>query len=35
MFTKKVQDAINQQINAEIYSSYLYLSMGAHFESVN
>ena len=35
MFTKKVQDAINQQINAELYSSYLYLSMGAHFETVN
>ena len=35
MFTKKVQDAINQQINAELFSSYLYLSMGAHFETVN
>lgn len=35
MFTKKVQDAINEQINAELYSSYLYLSMGAHFETVN
>lgn len=35
MFTKKVQDAMNQQINAELYSSYLYLSMGAHFETVS
>ncbi len=35
MFTKKVQDAINQQINAELYSSYLYLSMAAHFETVS
>ena len=25
-------DAINEQINAELYSSYLYLSMSAYFE---
>jgi len=24
---KEMQDAINEQINAEIYSAYLYLSM--------
>ncbi len=35
MLPKKLQDAINQQINHEIYSSYLYLGMSAHFESVN
>jgi len=35
MFTKKVHDACNQQINHEHYSSYLYLSMAAHFESAN
>jgi ferritin len=35
MLSKKLQDAINQQINHELYSSYLYLSMSAHFESVN
>jgi len=27
MIGKKMQDAINKQINAEIYSAYLYLSM--------
>jgi ferritin len=31
----KIQDAFNGQINAEIYSSYLYLSMSAYFESQN
>jgi ferritin len=30
-----MEKAINDQINAELYSSYLYLSMAAHFESVN
>lgn len=35
MLTKKLQDALNQQINHEIFSSYLYLAMSAHFESVN
>lgn len=29
MLSKKVQEAINAQINAEQYSSYLYLSMAA------
>lgn len=28
-------EAINRQINAELYSSYLYLSMAAYLESVN
>ena len=35
MLSKKMQDAFNQQINAELYSSYLYLSLAAHFESAN
>lgn len=35
MVPKKIQDALNQQINAELYSSYLYLAMSAHFESMN
>jgi ferritin len=35
MLNKKMQDALNQQINAEMFSSYLYLAMSAHFESVN
>ncbi|MFV9691532.1 MAG: ferritin [Desulfobacteria bacterium] len=35
MLNDKMQEAINSQINAEIYSSYLYLSMSAYFESIN
>lgn len=31
MLSKKVEDALNKQINAEFWSSYLYLSMSAHF----
>jgi len=30
-----VEKAINEQINAELYSAYLYLSMAAYFESIN
>ena len=33
MLNAKVQEAFNQQINAELFSEYLYLSMAAHFES--
>ena len=35
MLSKKVQKAINEQINAELYSAYLYLSMSAWFDSMN
>ena len=35
MISKKIEQAINDQINAELYSAYLYLSMVAYFESVN
>jgi ferritin len=35
MIKEKIQDALNKQINAELYSSYLYLSMSAYFESIN
>lgn len=35
MLPKKIQDSLNKQINNEFYSSYLYLSMAAHFESAN
>jgi ferritin len=35
MIAKKTQDALNSQINEELYSSYLYLSMVAYFESIN
>lgn len=35
MLSKKMEKAINKQINAEFYSSYLYLAMSAYFESQN
>ncbi len=33
MFSKKIERAFNEQINAEIHSYYLYLSMSAWFTS--
>jgi len=30
-----MQPALNEQLNAELYSSYLYLSMSSYFKSVN
>jgi len=35
MLSNKMEAAINQQINAEMYSSYLYLSMATYFESIS
>lgn len=35
MLSKKMEDALNQQINAEMYSAYLYFSMSAYFTSLN
>lgn len=35
MLNKKVLDALNKQLNAELYSSYEYLSMAAFFEEQN
>ncbi len=35
MLSKKMEDAFNEQINAELYSAYLYLAMAAYFESLN
>lgn len=35
MISSAMQKAINEQINKELYSSYLYLSMAAHFENEN
>ncbi len=35
MLSEKMLKALNQQINAELYSSYLYLSMSAYFQSTN
>ena len=33
MLNQKLQDALNEQINAELFSAYLYLSMAQHFEA--
>lgn len=35
MLSEKIQDAFNKQLNMELYSGYIYLSMSAHFESQN
>jgi ferritin len=35
MMKETMQKAVNNQINAEMYSSYLYLSMEAYFQSIN
>jgi len=35
MISKKIQDALNSQINAEFYSAYLYMAMEAYFHSLN
>ncbi len=35
MLKKQVSDKLNKQVNAEIYSAYLYLSMAAYFDSLN
>ena len=32
MLLKKIEDALNEQVNAEMWSAYLYLSMSLHFE---
>jgi len=34
MLTKKLQDALNEQINKEFFAEYLYLSMSAYLESI-
>lgn len=33
MLSEKMQSALNEQINAELWSAYLYLSMGMQFEN--
>ena len=33
MISKKLEDALNDQINKEFYSAYLYLGMAVHFEA--
>jgi ferritin len=35
MIGKAMQDAMNEQINKELFSSYLYLSMAAYLETKN
>ncbi|MBL8063897.1 MAG: ferritin [Anaerolineales bacterium] len=35
MIGKAMQEAMNEQINKELFSSYLYLSMAAYFEEKN
>ncbi len=34
MLNKKLEKAINDQLNFELYSSYIYLSMSAYFSSI-
>ncbi|MDX9723905.1 MAG: ferritin [Myxococcota bacterium] len=34
MLKEELQKALNEQINAELFSSYLYLSMAAYFEDL-
>ncbi len=35
MLSEKMTKSLNKQLNAELYSSYLYLAMSAHFQSIN
>lgn len=35
MISKKLEEAINEQINKELYSEYLYLAMAAYFDAVD
>ena len=35
MLSKRMLDALNEQVNAEFYASYLYLSMATYFEERN
>jgi ferritin len=35
MINEKLQDALNDQMNFELYSGYIYLSMSANFEAQN
>ena len=34
MIDQKIEEALNGQLNAELYSAYLYLSMSGYFESL-
>lgn len=35
MISEKMKVALNEQLNAELFSSYLYLSMSAYFDDIN
>ncbi|MGB9175900.1 MAG: ferritin, partial [Methanoregula sp.] len=35
MITKTLETALSRQVNRELYSAYLYLSMSLYFESTN
>lgn len=35
MVSNKIESALNDQLNKEMFSSYLYLSMAAYFENKN
>jgi ferritin len=35
MISKKIEDAFNKQLNAELYAAYLYFAIGAWFEGQN
>ncbi len=35
MLSTKMNEALNEQINRELFSEYLYLSMAAHFENAS
>jgi ferritin len=35
MISNKMEEALNAQVNAELYSAYLYLSMESYFKSLN
>jgi ferritin len=35
MISKKMEEALNGQVNVEMYSAYLYLSMESYFKSLN
>ena len=35
MISRRIEEALNGQVNAEFYSAYLYLSMAGYFESID
>ena len=35
MLSKSMEEALNRQVNRELYSAYLYMSMSANFSSAN